>query len=154
MDPLDLEPGDWLIAGRWSYLHHGIYDGDGMVIALLNGAGVGRQSLADFAAGGTLRRVNGELAGHSRQRTLARARRALGGGRYHLVRNNCEHFARWCATGEEFSLQVAGIAAAAATGLAVALVVTHKPLIVGAATAIGAWLVIKSLLHTGDRLAV
>lgn len=152
MDEFGLVPGDWLIAGRVGYLHHGIYDGDGHVIALINGVGVCRQKLDAFAGGFALRRVQAERLGIIRARAHQRARAALGGGRYHLVRNNCEHFARWCATGQDVSLQVAGVAAALATGLAVALVVVHKPVIVGTATAIGAWLVIRQLLHAGERL--
>jgi hypothetical protein len=153
MDEDGLVPGDWLIAGRVGYLHHGIYDGAGHVIALIDGVGVCRQRLDDFAAGFTLRRVRAERLGIARERAHRRARAALGGGRYHLVRNNCEHFARWCATGQDVSLQVAGVAAAMATGLAVAMVVVHKPIIIGTASAIGAWLIIKQLLHEGERLA-
>ncbi len=43
---------------------------------------------------------------YSPEETIARARSRLGEDRYHLVVNNCEHFAIWCKTGISESHQV------------------------------------------------
>lgn len=53
---------------------------------------------------------------YSKSETVKRAKRCLKGGdvdnqsiadyKYHLFENNCEHFATYCVTGEEFSIQV------------------------------------------------
>jgi hypothetical protein len=37
---------------------------------------------------------------------VRRARSRLGERRYHLLRNNCEHFCNWCQLGESRSEQV------------------------------------------------
>ena len=43
---------------------------------------------------------------YSAEETLKRAYSRLGEARYSLVKNNCEHFAMWCKTGESESTQV------------------------------------------------
>ena len=43
---------------------------------------------------------------YSPEETIARAKQCLGTGGYHLLDNNCEHFALWCKTGISESHQV------------------------------------------------
>src|SRR5215212_3196045 len=102
--------GDHLYARRGRrYSHHGIDCGDGSVIHYVGRRGsvrhVGRTSLEDFAAGARVlvrtyeRRLTAE-------ETIRNAESRLGSVGYHLVRNNCEHFAAWCCTGRAASSQV------------------------------------------------
>jgi Lecithin retinol acyltransferase len=46
---------------------------------------------------------------------IARAMSRLGDGDYNLVFNNCQHFARWCVTGDHVSEQVEAVVAATGT---------------------------------------
>ena len=48
----------------------------------------------------------------SEDETIRNAESRLGSVGYHLVRNNCEHFAAWCCTGRGVSSQVRGWALA------------------------------------------
>lgn len=110
--------GDHIRVDRGGYSHHGIDVGDGTVIHYTGEVGqktnaaVQQTSLVTFAAGGVVEIV--EYADPPSDSVLDRARSRLGEDRYHLVLNNCEHFARWCRTGSHQSDQVAGAAAAAA----------------------------------------
>lgn len=107
------------------FQHHGICLGDGTVVHFTDGEGgiagpggdweqfrICRTEMAAFAR-------QGECFIHEvshRQRLddaqiRRRALRCLGragvvGTRYHLTNHNCEHFARWCVTGELESRQV------------------------------------------------
>src|SRR5436305_133738 len=79
---MDMALGDHVVVDRpWGYSHHGIDAGDGTAI---------------------------HLCGDSRGKQDAQVRRtpiaafALGG--------NCEHFARWCVTGDRKSAQVTAVA--------------------------------------------
>jgi hypothetical protein len=118
-----LHRGDHIRAGYPRTAHHdGIYLGKGLVIHLTGGtpdagkagARVRIDSLARFAAGRpvTVRRYSGA---HDPEDIVARAMSQLGEGDYNLVFNNCQHFARWCATGDHESEQVRSVAATTGT---------------------------------------
>jgi hypothetical protein len=120
---------DHIYVARVGYTHHGIDMGDGTVIHYTGEVGqkanaaVRRTPLAVFARGAVIRvRPYGQC--DPPKTVLARARRRLFENRYHLVFNNCEHFATWCKTGKHKSEQVgdaaAGAAGAAGAGTAVA----------------------------------
>lgn len=47
---------------------------------------------------------------YSNQETINRAYSRIGESKYSLIRNNCEHFALWCKTGNAESLQVRRVA--------------------------------------------
>lgn len=124
------------------YSHHGIDCGDGTVIhyggSRRTGRRVERTSLEAFAAGSPV------LVRPYRQRLpvekiIANAESRLGTRGYHLVRNNCEHFATWAATGAATSRQVRRWAIAAPGAVAS----------VGAADAVGLHLVLLAILSMG-----
>lgn len=113
-------PGDHIRVRRGLYEHHGIYVGDGRVVHF-SGVNRGKQSasirlttLERFAAGDPV-----EVVAYATptpvHEVLARAVSRLNESGYHLLFNNCEHFARWCQTGQHQSAQVA-IATAHAAG--------------------------------------
>lgn len=91
------------------YSHHGIDCGDGSVIHYMGERGhtryVGRTRLDDFAAGTDIR-VRRHLRPLGADEVVARAESQMGSLGYHLVHNNCEHFAAWCCTGRAASSQV------------------------------------------------
>src|SRR5262245_4782399 len=117
--------GDHIRVWRGPYWHHGVDLGDGTVVhydgygdlASKLTAEVRRSSIQDFAAG-----TGVEIVQHTNRLTpivtvnLALSR--VGERRYHLVTNNCEHFAEWCLTGQSNSAQVK-----AASGVLVLLLV-------------------------------
>lgn len=118
-----LHRGNHLLAGYPGTLHHdGIYLGDGLVIHLTGGTPDGGKAagrvqidtLARFAGGRpvTVRRYSGT---HDPEDIIGRAMSRLGEGNYDLINNNCQHFARWCATGDHESEQVRSVAATAGT---------------------------------------
>ena len=114
--------GDHLRAGRpGGYHHDGIYLGIGQVIHLTSipgegtaGARVRIDPLEVFASGRpvTARPYAGN---HDPDAIITRALSQFGEGNYHLLFNNCQHFARWCATGDRVSEQVDAAAATAVT---------------------------------------
>lgn len=75
----------------------------------------------DFAAGSVVK-----VRPHARQlsadETIRNAESRLGSVGYHVVRNNCEHFAAWCCTGRAVSGQVRGWMLAAQGTLASSVV--------------------------------
>jgi hypothetical protein len=112
--------GDHIRIARTAYYHHGIDLGDGYVIhrAASDGEGkadarVFRTTLTEFAGGGQVEICM--YAAADPETTVARAESRLGELGYNLVFDNCEHFARWCVTGESSSAQVSS--AVAATGI-------------------------------------
>ena len=118
-----LRRGDHIRAGYpWTARHDGIYLGDGLVIHLTGGtpdggkaaARVQTDSLARFAGGRpvTVRRYSGA---HDPEDIVDRAMSRLGEGNYNLIFSNCQHFARWCATGDHESDQVRSVAATTGT---------------------------------------
>jgi hypothetical protein len=68
-----------LISPRRGYMHHGIYVGEGKVVAR-------------FACGRSVWTRNSDLPGFVPQEVIRRARSRVGENRYQILRNNCEHF--------------------------------------------------------------
>jgi hypothetical protein len=91
------------------YSHHGIDCGDGTVIHYAGGPGtvrrVARSSMESFAGGSPVfaRRHRRSLPVDE---VIAKAESRLGSVDYHLVWNNCEHFATWSSKGSAASAQV------------------------------------------------
>jgi hypothetical protein len=118
-----LRRGDHIHAGYpWKAHHDGIYLGDGLVIHLTGGTADGGKaaarvqidSLARFAGDRPVT-VRSYAGGHGPEDIVARAMSRLGEGNYNLIFNNCQHFARWCATGDHESQQVRSAAATTGT---------------------------------------
>jgi hypothetical protein len=105
--------GDHIRAGLPGRPHHdGIYLGDGSVIHLVGTTGEGKTgarvqigTLAQFADGRPVS-VRHYASSQDPEAVIARAMSRLGEGNYNLIFNNCQHFARWCATGDHLSEQV------------------------------------------------
>ncbi len=121
--------GDHLYVRRGRhYTHHAVDCGNGTVIHYVGPPGtiryVGRTSLAEFAAGGEVR-VRDHERRLSPEEIVANAESRLGEHSYHLVRNNCEHFAAWCCTGRARSSQVRRYALAAQGSLASMVLATQ-----------------------------
>jgi hypothetical protein len=105
--------GDHLQASRWwGYHHDGIDIGLGQVVHFAPEWGGAKSTatirvdrLEDFARGCVVevRRHPGVTVP---SQTVTRALSQLGTGKYHLLFNNCEHFANWCVTGDYRSEQV------------------------------------------------
>lgn len=108
--------GDHIYILRAGYTHHGIDMGDGTVIhwalpeasekSLLNNhqASILRTPIKDFQRDSKLK-VKKYKDFLSEEEVIERALERLGEKGYHLVFNNCEHFACWCKTGIPESLQ-------------------------------------------------
>ena len=60
----------------------------------------------------------------------------LGETGYHLVKNNCEHFATWCCTGQAASRQVRGVGSLTAEGAVAATTVAATGGVIAAAGAV------------------
>ncbi len=102
--------GDHIFVHRGRrYTHHGIDCGDDTVIHYVGARGtvrhVGRTPIGEFAAGAEVR-VRSYDRRLGAEETVGNAESRLGTSGYHLVRNNCEHFAAWCCTGQAASSQV------------------------------------------------
>lgn len=109
------EPGDELRVDRGFYHHHGCYVGDGVVVQFGGRikdkphASIHYTSVADFAKGAQVKVVE-----HDELDRPAAVQRALWlvenppPTTYHLFGYNCEHVARWCATGKIESSQAKG----------------------------------------------
>lgn len=135
--------GDHLKTPRNDYYHHGIYIGHNKVIHYSGFARgfckgpIQETTLTDFAWPGGQPEFNyayyendqvGCLNGYyvlrmpqgafDREAIIERARSRLGEADYSLFRNNCEHFAHWCVTGNAVSHQVQSWVFKAATGVA------------------------------------
>ena len=120
---------DHIFCHRRGYTHHGIDLGDGTVIHYTGepgkkaNAAIQRTPIDHFKKGCELH-VQPYGICDSAEVVIARARSRLSENKYHLVFNNCEHFAVWCKTGKARSEQVKGVATktggAAGTGTATA----------------------------------
>ncbi|MBX7257033.1 MAG: lecithin retinol acyltransferase family protein [Candidatus Hydrogenedentes bacterium] len=117
--------GDHIRVKRFGYWHHGIDCGDGTVIHFTGeprdyrNAAIRRTSIEDFAKGGRVRVVR-HRGSYDPEVVVERAESRLEETGYHPVRNNCEHFTRWCVTGAAESRQIRR-ALYALTGFAVTL---------------------------------
>ncbi len=127
-----LQPGDHVYRTAWCgcvpFHHHGIYVGADAVVHYDGQPGqrtqgkVVRTSLAEFLEGHSLRRRRHHAAGLPPATVVRRAVERVGEDDYHIVWNNCEHFATWCCTGTARSSQVK-LVSQAALGVASAAVV-------------------------------
>jgi len=111
--------GDHLVVDRGLYRHHAIDRGDGTVVHFAAplgdkiAASVRVDSFEDFASGGIVWvRFYGQRL--DREEAACRAESMIGTTGYHLVSNNCEHLASWCATGSAESRQVERVTAGGA----------------------------------------
>jgi hypothetical protein len=113
LDPKHEPPiGAHMVTPRRGYTHHGIYVGLGRVMQYgglsrgLRRGPVEEVSLAQFTRGRSLWVRLEESSWRDRDEVVRRARLRLGENRYHVLRNNCEHFCEWCVRGEHRSYQV------------------------------------------------
>lgn len=91
------------------YEHHGIDCGDGTVIHYSKAgeeATIARTPYAAFSWGKPVF-VKRYAASYVPDVVVDRAESRLGERQYNLLTNNCEHFANWCKTGRNESLQLA-----------------------------------------------
>jgi Lecithin retinol acyltransferase len=134
--------GDHIFVRRLGYTHHGVEVAEAMVIhftgtpgtpAAKLDAAIRCESIEVFASGGVVqvRRYEQRL---DPVETLVRAESRLGQSGYNLYANNCEHFARWCVTGEHMSSQVIAVNA---TGGVVAATTAAAAGGVGVISAVG-----------------
>lgn len=114
-DPATIQPGDELRVDRGVYHHHAFYVGNGAVIQFGGRikdkphASIHDTSLADFANGGQVKVVPHD--GFDRDAAVRRALWLLDNPpptTYNVFGYNCEHVARWCATGKIESSQAKG----------------------------------------------
>lgn len=133
---------DHIYVSRGPYTHHGIDAGDGTVIhftgepgtAKIN-ASIARSSVEEFLKGGELKtRRYGRR--DDADTTMKRAEDRLGETGYHLIINNCEHFATWCCTGRNASEQVRGAGSLTAHGAVAGTTVAATTGVVGAMGAV------------------
>ena len=118
--------GDHIYFYVFGYYHHGIDCGDGTVIHY-NGninnkdnAKIVRTSYSEFSNGKTVSTKKYNSC-YSPDLVVEKAKSRLGEQKYHLLNNNCEHFASWCKTGERYSHQVNNGVSAAGSGSSTAL---------------------------------
>jgi hypothetical protein len=101
-----------LITVRRGYTHHGLYVGRGRIVHYaglvrgLRGGAVEEVSLEQFARGHAIGVRTDSTPRFEREDVVRRARSRLGEDRYHVLRNNCEHFCEWCLSGVSRSSQV------------------------------------------------
>lgn len=105
------------VFGFW---HHGIDCGDGTVVHYAGEPGqekskrfavIRRTTLDEFQQGEELPLHVVQYAEedvYEPEEVVRRACGKLGKREYHLLKSNCEHFARWCKTGESSSAQAVG----------------------------------------------
>jgi hypothetical protein len=111
--------GDHIRVRRSGYWHHGIDCGDGTVVhftgspLLRKEARIEHTKFDDFTRGKKVEVVHAAEKGQGKA-IVKRAKERVGETSYCLVRNNCEHFATWCATKKKKSRQVRKTITAAA----------------------------------------
>ncbi|NEU83720.1 GUN4 domain-containing protein [Nostoc sp. UIC 10630] len=100
--------GDHIYVERYygfvPYTHHGIDCGDGKAIHY-SGTDICKIPLKDFSQGQKVyvKQYNNSDVSDI---VIMRAESRIGERNYHLVFNNCEHFANWCKIGKDESEQV------------------------------------------------
>jgi hypothetical protein len=101
-----LQPGDELRVDRGAYHHHALYVGDGVVVQFggqirdKSYASIHYASVADFRRDAQVKVVEHDELDHFA--AVRRARWLVNNPpptTYNLLGFNCEHVARWCATG-------------------------------------------------------
>jgi len=141
-----------------TYLHHGIDIGDGTVVHArphdfrnpLGGGHVVRTSRAEFAAGRPVRVCTEPHAAYSPDAIATRALAHVGRDGYHLVVDNCEHFATWCATGRRASRQVEIVIGRVAAGVSRAAAAVSARAAVGTAERVA----VRTVLGTSVRVGL
>jgi hypothetical protein len=120
-----------IFVNRGLYKHYGIYNNNQNVIHFSPDSGkevnaedayIRETTLAAFLKGGEVELDRSVCAAFPPEEVVRRATQFVdkGRGEYDLIFNNCEHFARWCASGEKESKQVeTGVAVAAGVAAAV-----------------------------------
>jgi Lecithin retinol acyltransferase len=129
------------------YSHHGVDCGDGSVIHYAGDPGTVRRverTTREAFAGGSAVLVRGHRRRLPPDEAVAKAESRLGSDGYHLVWNNCEHFATWSSTGSRASKQVRGWAMAG-PGMVASLSATQE---------VGAHVVLLSGLGMGGAYAL
>jgi hypothetical protein len=129
--------GDHLKASRDGYHHDGLDCGDGTVVHYAAEPGGSKttacvriSSMDEFAGGGGVSVQ--KYANYDREAAMSRAMSRLGESEYDLAVNNCEHFARWCITGEHRSEQVTTvISTGAVVGIPASAASIGKGLVAG-----------------------
>lgn len=127
LQPVELYAGDMLrvpryLGGEHVYDHYGIYVGDGKVIHFARKSGllfgqdpaiVHETTLERFLDGSREVYVVETSGNHTKtpEEVVNTAYESIGESGYHVVFNNCEHFARYCKTGHRISGQVVQIGA-------------------------------------------
>jgi hypothetical protein len=138
--PAGLSRGDHICARRPGGIRHdGIYLGDGQVIHMASTPGQGKRgarvqvsTLSEFASGQPVT-IRPYANPDDPEVIIRRAMSRLGEGGYNLAFNNCQHFARWSATGEHRSEQVNAASARAGSALAPAIGIPASVMMVGSA---------------------
>ena len=101
------------------YDHYAVYCGDGTVVHMC-GADKSSAQICEQRFGDTELKKQGFVQYHDEstgilstgitfEQIVKRARSKVGQGGYDILFNNCEHFARWCATGSSSSTQVSDV---------------------------------------------
>jgi len=114
---------DHIFVKRTGFTHHGIDCGDGTVIHYTGEVGkkvnaaIRRAPVEEFLKGGR-KRVRRYGKCDPPDVVIGRAEGRLDEAKYHLVWNNCEHFATWCKTGRARSGQVEDVTATVGGGVA------------------------------------
>jgi hypothetical protein len=122
--------GDHIYVNRMGYTHHGIDCDDGSVVHY-DGERIVQTLIATFN-GGNQWLVKRYGRCDSNDVVIERAKSRLGESKYHLIFNNCEHFATWCKTGLHDSEQVKNAGAAASGASASSAAVAAGLGVVGA----------------------
>ena len=106
---------DNYFVGLNTYQHYGVYIGNGNVVhfAPLEGQEISMENgiihettLEKFLNGRALQIDKNIEKKYPEDEIIKRARSRLNQKGYNLFTNNCEHFARWCVTGENVSYQI------------------------------------------------
>lgn len=107
-----ISTGAHVVTPRRAYLHHGIYVGEGRVVHYsglvhrLRSGPVEMVSLESFTRGHPLFVIAHSSTTYTPAEVVRRAMSRIGEDRYHLLKNNCEHFCEWCLRAEPRSYQV------------------------------------------------
>jgi cell wall-associated NlpC family hydrolase len=105
-----MKPGDHIYIYQRhrgiKYTHHGIYIGDNRVIHYCKGKIKRGKIYKESKWKGKKIHTKSHKKKYSSDRIIKRAKSRLGEKKYHLLFNNCEHFAYWCTTGKHKSKQV------------------------------------------------
>ena len=109
--------GDHIYVHRYggTVSHHGIDCGDGTVIHYKEGETITRSTCAFFSKGEEISIQHYDDCDPPAE-VIKRAESRLGERDYHVIFNNCEHFAVWCKTGQHRSNQVDNLLSASLAG--------------------------------------